>query len=69
MHGYGQGNSYEKSHVRFCMVQVQKIDANGGGAAYPRMVRQMLISRSAPQPAIMNTPTGGTTRRRVSYPF
>lgn len=27
---------------------------------YPRTVRQMLTKRSAPQPAIMKTPTGGT---------
>ena len=27
---------------------------------YPRQVRIILISRSAPQPAMRNTPTGGT---------
>ena len=27
---------------------------------YPSIVRQMLMKRSAPQPAIMKTPTGGT---------
>ena len=27
---------------------------------YPRTVRQIFMSRSAPQPAIMKTPTGGT---------
>lgn len=32
----------------------------GLGWAYPRIVRQMLMRRSAPQPAIMNTPSGGT---------
>lgn len=28
---------------------------------HPSTVRQMLMRRSAPQPAIMKTPTGGTT--------
>ena len=27
---------------------------------YPRIVKRMLISRSAPQPATRKTPTGGT---------
>ena len=31
-----------------------------GGEINPRMVRQMLMRRSAPQPAMRNTPTGGT---------
>ena len=34
---------------------------------YPRTVRQIFISRSAPQPAIMNTPTGGTKCEKVSH--
>lgn len=29
---------------------------------YPRIVRRMLMSRSAPQPAMRKTPTGGTGR-------
>ena len=33
-----------------------------GGEAYPRMVRQMLTRRSAPQPAMQATPAGGTVR-------
>ena len=28
---------------------------------YPKIVRQMLIKRSAPQPATIKVPTGGTT--------
>ena len=36
----------------------------GAGAGldltYPRMVRQMLMRRSAPQPAMRKTPRGGT---------
>lgn len=40
-------------------------DSEGGreeeeGCAYPRIVRQMLMRRSAPQSAIMKTPSGGT---------
>ena len=31
-----------------------------GRDAYPRMVRQMLMRRSAPQPAMRKTPRGGT---------
>ena len=31
-----------------------------GEKAYPRTVRQMLMRRSAPQPAMRKTPTGGT---------
>lgn len=30
------------------------------GQSYPKTVKQMLIKRSAPQPATANTPTGGT---------
>ena len=34
---------------------------------YPRQVRQMLMRRSAPQPAMRKTPTGGTTEgNRIS---
>lgn len=32
-----------------------------GELGYPSSVRQILMKRSAPQPAIMKTPTGGTT--------
>lgn len=35
--------------------------------AYPRSVRQMLTKRSAPQPAIIHTPTGGTVGRIRYY--
>ena len=34
--------------------------ARAGGDAYPRTVRQMLMRRSAPQPAMRKTPRGGT---------
>ena len=30
---------------------------------YPRSVRQMFMRRSAPQPAMRKTPTGGTEKR------
>lgn len=33
---------------------------------YPSSVRQMLIKRSAPQPAIKKTPTGGTIAKDKS---
>lgn len=35
--------------------------ARGEESDYPSSVRQMLMRRSAPQPAIMKTPIGGTT--------
>jgi hypothetical protein len=31
-----------------------------GSRAYPRRVKQMFMSKSAPQPAIRKTPRGGT---------
>ena len=40
------------------------VEGGGRGAlrkeSYPRQVRQMLMSRSAPHPAIRKTPRGGT---------
>lgn len=35
-------------------------EVGGEEATYPRHVRQMLMRRSAPQPAMRKTPTGGT---------
>lgn len=44
--------------------------ARGEELDYPSSVRQMLMRRSAPQPAIMKTPIGGTTEGgRVSKIF
>lgn len=40
----------------------------GGESTYPRMVRRTLIKKSAPQPATMYTPIGGTIFN-VSLPF
>lgn len=36
---------------------------------YPRSVKQMLINTSAPQPATIKTPTGGTAGLFVSNVF
>jgi hypothetical protein len=38
-----------------------------GAWTYPRIVRQILTSRSTPQPAIMKTPRGGTERLLALY--
>lgn len=39
---------------------VFKVLGFNGVGPYPRIVSKILMRRSAPQPAIMKTPTGGT---------
>jgi hypothetical protein len=50
-HGYGQGSSC----TRLVTIAWRSTERTN-----PRNVRRMLMRRSAPQPAIMKTPTGGT---------
>ena len=40
---------------------VSMLSVRVGRGTYPRIVRRMLMSKSAPQPATRKTPTGGTT--------
>ena len=44
------------SRISSCSVTNRKI----WDLYYPKIVRQMLMSRSAPQPAMQATPAGGT---------
>lgn len=43
-------------------VRPQDVGGRAEDWTYPSSVRQILTSRSAPQPAIMKTPNGGTGR-------
>ena len=65
--GNKENNTVERIFLGILLIEKKgRSDCDGNRRTYPRIVRQMLISRSAPQPAMKKTPKGGTVQYSIS---